>query len=510
MPAPATRPLFSARFPVRFPVLCSALCSLLLLPAAARAQSAPGDSLPMTPATVAPATTGPAEAWQPPVLTLERYNEDWSVLADPANRTGQATERFKYIPLDATGRTYLTTGLEVRLRNEDYHGNVLGNPAAPDDGYLWIRAMPYADLHVGLGGGTSEVRAFVQPIIAYAVGVRPAASAIDQTRFDMLQAFADVKLDLGTGTTLRLRAGREMMSLGTERLVGTRYGPNVPLAFDGARAILHHDRLTVNAFFLRPVEPGLGTLDDHTSPSRALWGAYATRLMGPAGVDLYYLGYRNRKASFQQGSGREVRHTIGARFFGKEQGWHWNVEGMGQFGQFTTITGPATIGAWSLGSEIGHGFAAAPLKPDVTLRFNMASGDSNANDHHLGTFNALFPKGKYFGELSPVGPYNLVNLQPVVTLDLGHGVSAAVMGAAYWRQSTGDGVYDIPGHLLAASGGSQARFVGKEAEMSLQWRATHALTLEGSLSYFRSGTFLRDTGLGRDIRMIGLEANYRF
>jgi hypothetical protein len=93
---------------------------------------------------------------------------------------------------------------------------------------------------------------------------------------------------------------------------------------------------------------------------------------------------------------------------------------------------------------------------------------------------------------------------------LGHGVSASVMGAAYWRQTTGDGVYDIPGHLLAASGNSQARFVGKEAEVSLQWRTTSALTLEGSLSYFRSGSFLRESGVGRDIRMIGMEANYRF
>lgn len=486
------------------PLLALALCAL---PTGLHAQTqvAPGDSVPMTRDTLAPAA--PAEAWQPPVLTLERYNEDWSTLADPANRTGAPTEKFKYIPLDASGNDYLTTGLEVRLRDEAYHGNVLGNSAAPNDGYLWVRALPYADLHVGLGG--ARVRAFVQPIIAYAVGVQPAASAIDQTRLDMLQAFADVEFNLGEQTTLRLRAGREMMSLGTERLVGTRYGPNVPLAFDGGRAILHHGRLTLNAFYLRPVEPGAGTFDDHTSTGRALWGVYATRVIGTAGVDLYYLGYRNKSATFEQGKGREVRHTIGARFFGKADGWHWNVEGIGQFGQFTT-TGAGSIGAWSFGSEVGRSFASAPLKPDLTLRFNMASGDKSSKDNHLGTFNALFPKGKYFGELSPIGPYNLVNIQPVAVFQLGHGVSASVMGAAYWRQTTGDGVYDIPGHLLAASNGSQARFVGKEAEASLQWRTTSALTLEGSLSWFRSGSFLRESGVGRDIRMIGMEANYRF
>jgi hypothetical protein len=126
-----------------------------------------------------------------------------------------------------------------------------------------------------------------------------------------------VVIPLDSKTTLRLRAGREMVGLGTERLVGTRYGPNVPLAFDGGRAIVHRGGLTLNTFYLRPVEPGTGTFDDHTSQAKALWGAYATQMIGPAGVDLYWLGYRNDLARFQNASGREIRHTLGLRLFGK-------------------------------------------------------------------------------------------------------------------------------------------------------------------------------------------------
>lgn len=442
----------------------------------------------------------PTEAWQPPVLTTERYNEDWSTLADPANRTSHWTEGFKYIPLDAAGSDYLTTGLEVRLRNEDYHGNALGSPSAPNDGYLWARALPYADLHVG------RVRAFVQPVLAYAVGVAPSAGPIDQTRADILQAFADVEFDVGGGATLRVRGGREMVGLGTERLIGTRYGPNVPLAFDGGRAILHRGRLTVNLFYLMPVEPRTGNFDDRTSSSRAVWGAYATQLLGSAGMDLYYFGYRNDAAAFEQGGGRELRHTIGARLFGKSDGWHWNVEGMAQFGRFAGDH----IHAWSIATEAGHSFATTPLKPDLTVRFNAASGDKSAGDHKLGTFNALFPKGKYFGELSPIGPYNLVNVQPVAAVEVSKSVSLSIAGGAYWRQSTGDGVYDIPGHLLRVSSGSTARFVGKQIETSIEWHATGELTLSTSLSFFRPGAFLRDTGSAKTIRMIGLEANFRF
>ncbi|WP_423828204.1 alginate export family protein [Sphingomonas oleivorans] len=441
------------------------------------------------------------EAWKPPTLTTERYNEDWSTLADPANSRGRWTERFKYIPLDADETAYLTTGVEVRLRQESYDDNLWGSAEAPDDGYLWTRALPYADLHVG------KARAFVQPIIAYAAGVRPSAGPIDQTRVDLLQGFADIEADLGSGATLRLRAGRELIGLGSERLVGTRYGPNVPLAFDGGRAILHRGRATLNLFYVRPVEAQAGSFDDRTSDRRALWGGYATYGLGTAqGFDLYYLGYRNDRANFDQGQGRELRHTLGLRAFGTKQDWHWNLEGVYQFGRFAG----APIRAWSVATEVGRQFADAPFAPDVTVRMNIVSGDHDPADGHLQTFNALFPKGKYFGELSPVGPYNIVNIHPGVALDLGRGVELGLVGIFYWRESRGDGVYDVPGQLLRSGRGSTARFIGKQAEASLSWQASPELELSGSVSLFAPGAFIRDTGPARTIRMLGLEANYRF
>lgn len=451
----------------------------------------------------APAAAQLVEPWKPPVLTTERYNEDWSDLTDPAKRTGRWTERFKYIPLDQTGSAYLTTGTEIRLRYEDYRDNLWGGADAPDNGYLWARAMPYADLHVG------AVRAFVQPIIAYAAGVKPSASPVDQTRVDLLQGFGDVLIKVGDDASLRLRAGRELIGLGTERLVGTRYGPNVPLGFDGGRAILHGGRATINFLYVRPVDARGGSFDDRTSSTRKLWGAYATRTLGGSaatGIDLYYLGYRNSRAAFDQGAGIETRHTLGLRSFGVAGDWRWNVEGAYQFGRFAG----APISAWTLGTELVRSFPAAPLKPQVTLRANIVSGDRNRDDPRLQTFNAMFPKGKYFGELSPIGPYNIINTHLGGGFDLGRGVGFGIAGMAYWRQSKGDGIYDIPGHLIRSGAGSDARFIGKEAEATLSWLATPELELSASLSFFQPGAFIRETGPARTIRMIGLESNFRF
>lgn len=435
------------------------------------------------------ARAAPREAWQAPTLTITRYDEDWSDLADAEKRDHHWTGPFKYVPLGDDA--WVSTGIELRARTESYQNNLWGSAEAPDDAYLWLRAMPYVDLHVG------KVRAFVQPIVATSIGVAPSASPIDETGADLLQGF--VEADLGPVT---LGGGRQMLSLGTERLVGTRYGPNVPLAFDGVRADVAIGNAKVSLLAVRPVQPGTGSFDDRTSSSKALWGVYATT----PGLDLYYLGYRNDRAEWGAGTGKETRHSLGARWHGSRDDWHWNVEGVYQFGHFAN----QTISAWTLGTELGRAFPDVPLQPDLTLRFNVVSGDRDTSDNHLGTFNALFPKGKYFGELSPVGPYNLINVHPALGLQLAPTVSAGVAAAAFWRYSRGDGVYDIPGNLIRPGAGSRARFIGAEVEATLAWQARAELELSASLSAFRPGAFIRETGSAETIHMLGLESNFRF
>ncbi|MFB0873033.1 MULTISPECIES: alginate export family protein [unclassified Sphingobium] len=440
-------------------------------------------------AVAAPAAAQQREAWDAPTLTITRYDEDWSDLADANKRARHWTGPLKYLPLGDD--SWLTTGIELRARRESYQNNLWGGSDASDDSYLWLRALPYADLHVG------GVRAFVQPVLAYAVGVAPTVSPVDQTRVDLLQAFGEV--DLG-GVTLR--AGRQMLSLGTERLVGTRYGPNVPLAFDGVRADVPIGRATLALLAVRPVQPGSGSFDDASSKAKALWGAYA---MLP-GLDIYYLGYRDRFARFGGLTAREVRHSIGLRSHGVRGDWHWNVEGVAQFGHFAG----QRIAAWTIGTEIGRSFPALAFAPDATLRFNIVSGDGKAGDGRIGTFNALFPKGKYFGELSPVGPTNIINFNPRISGTLGGGVSASIGANAYWRASIADGVYDIPGNLVRDAGTSKARFIGGEAEATVAWQATPEWELSASLSAFAPGDFIRETGPAKTITMLGLESNFRF
>lgn len=436
-----------------------------------------------------------------PTLTIERYPESWSYLADPARRTGRWTEPFKYIPLSADGSTYLTTGLEVRSRYEGYANVRWGE--APDDGYVWHRFMPYADFHVG------KLRLFAQPILSGISGVRRAKRPVDTTGADMLQAFIEVETDVADATSLRMSAGRKLISLGAGRFVDTRYGPNIPQAFDGFDMSLTGKAWQVTALYFRPVDNRHDDFDDRTSTQKSLWGVYATRWLGDGranGFDVYYLGLRDRNAVYDQGAGKELVHTFGTRIFGDTGASYWNLEAAVQNGTFAGHR----RAAWGIGGEIGYRFVQAPLQPDLRLAADVISGDDDLDDPRLGTLNPLFPRGKYFVSQSPIGPRNLMQLRPSITIHPRKDVELSLSGSAYWRQSTDDGIYAISGALVRSGRDSHARFIGTQAEIAVGWQATPELNLAASVGLFNPGTFIQETGPAQLIKLVGVMANYRF
>ncbi len=426
--------------------------------------------------------------------TNVRFDEDWS-----ANAGKPGLEGLKFLKLDDAGDVHATFGIEMRARYEGFDNPLWGNE--PDNGYLWLRAMPYVDLQAG------PVRAFVQPIAGYTRGLTGQKGPADETGLDMLQAFADLRLGSRETGTLTVRGGRSLISLGSERLVGLRYGPNIPQAFDGVRVIATRGRLRLDGFHVRPVQVGLGDFDDRTSDTRRLDGVYATlALGGGANADLYWLGYRNHVARFGGISDAEARDTFGLRLFGKRGRFSWNWETMIQRGSFAG----KRIRAWSQATETAISFPHMRLQPRLRLRANIASGDRDPQDGTLGTFNALFPKGRYFGELTPIGPRNIINVHPSIDVSLGPKVTLELSSAAFWRETVGDGIYDVPGQLLRAAGGSRARHIGNQAELVASWQINPLLNCSASLSLFTPGAFMRDTGAAKTIGMAGVETAFKF
>jgi len=441
----------------------------------------------------------PLVAQEPPPLTTTRVDEDYAYLAEPELRRGAWWEPLAFVPLASAGRAWLGTGLELRLRHEGYRNDGWSPASGADHDYVWWRALPYVALNA------PEARLFTQLLLAGEAGDEAGTSAHDEDRADLLQAFAE----LGAPRTLELRAGRQLLSFGSERLIGPRHGPNVPQAFDAARLARVRGRWRLDALYGRPVEPRTGTFDDRSDDERALWLLYATRAPSvgePLGLDLYAIGLHDGEAAYEAGAGAERRTTLGARLFGATRGWDWNFELFAQLGSFAGDE----IRAWSLASDTGRALELAGLPARLGLRADVISGDDEAGDGELGTFNPLFPKGKYFGESGLLGPYNLIDLHPSLALELQRGWALELGAVLFWRESAGDGLYDSGGNLVRASGASSERFAGTQLDATLAWQVDRHLDLALSGSFFASGTFLEDTGPSEDVAFLSLEARFRY
>jgi Alginate export len=451
--------------------------------------------------TVAAQTNTPA---QPPAIGPLRYDEDYSYLRDPKNRSGGWWERFKFIPLDDAGWAYVTLGDEERLRYERYWNNAFGSAVKPNEDYLRYRALPYADLHVG-----PHFRVFGQLQGAWSTRSELTKNPFtDETGLDLVQGFADVTLPVGEESRVTMRGGRQVLLYGSQRLIST--GPNIRFSFDGGLVRWENYDWQVDAFFVRPVVPHLESFDDRADSSRALWSLYATRrlpgISPDAGLDLYYMGYENDSARFNQGEGHEIRHTFGAHFFGSNGAWTWDHESMFQFGDFAG----SNITAWAVAAQIRYTFAAVPLTPFVELAGNIISGDHAADKRRLETFNALFTNAEFFGEIGVLGPANVMSLRAMSGLDFGSGWSLTGAATFFWRQSVGDGIYGPALNVLRPAGGSEARFIGNQGEMALAWQANRNWSFRTVYSIFVPGRFVEDTGPARTIRFLRLQAAFAF
>lgn len=444
-------------------------------------------------------TSGPS----PPPYQTSRYDEDYSYLRDPARRT-DAWDRVKYIPLGDKADRFISLGGEVRERYEYFRNSTWGQDPQDHDGYLLQRYMLHADLHAGAG-----VRFFVQIKSGLENGRAGGPRPTDEDKLDLHQGFLDMVFSIAEGSSLTLRAGRQELAFGSQRLVSVREGPNVRQSFDGLTMIIKETPWRVDAFATRPVETDPGVFDDKTDDSRSLWGLY---VVGPlpaslrGNVDLYYLGLNRQRARFDQGTERELRHSAGTRLWGKAEPWDYNFEAVFQWGRF----GPGRIRAWTVASDTGYTLDAAPCRPRIGLKADIASGDRDPADRDLQTFNPLFPKGAYFNEANLTGPSNFMDLHPSLELHFTERTTFTADADFLWRQSVDDGIYGNAVNLLRSGKASRARYIGSAPGAQVDWRVDRHLSVTAIYLHFFAGPFLKETPPGKDVDFFTTWATYKF
>lgn len=412
--------------------------------------------------------------------------------------TAQVAVRGDDIRQDPSVRT----GGQIRQQYERFANENWGAEQPDDNGYWLQRYMWHVDARVSrLVRLYGEVKSGIER--GRAGGPRPP----DEDRLDVHQAFVDVSYGPVIG-----RIGRQELAFGSQRLVSTREGPNVRQAFDAVSIIVAKGQWRVDGFGARYVRTEPGVFDDSSATGPALWGVYAVHSTErplerrSRGFDLYYLGYRRRHATFDQGQGRELRHSWGARVWQTAGARDYNLEAVVQRGRFAHTD----IRAWTVASDTGYRLERAPGRPRLGLRANVTSGDRDRDDDRLGTFNPLFPKGAYFGLIASAGPSNHMDLHPQLEVTPRADLVVTTSWLFFWRQRLDDGVYGMPVNLLRSGDGIQARFVGHSPGVEVEWQVTRRLTLTANASHFTAGPFIQQSGPARAIGFIAGWATYRF
>jgi len=210
-----------------------------------------------------------------PLYPLPRYEEDWSLLSDPAKRD-DSWDPIKFIPLNEDRNVFLSLGGEMRETYERFHNTNFGLSPDDPDGYLLQRYLFHVDFHAG-----QRFRFFGELNSSLEDGRTGGPRPLDEDKLDVHQGFVDfVVLKPRENSSLTLRIGRQEMAFGSGRMVDLREGPNVPLSFDGLRLSWKSPAWHFDAFATRPVQNEPGIFDDPPQHDFAFWGLYATHPLG--------------------------------------------------------------------------------------------------------------------------------------------------------------------------------------------------------------------------------------
>ena len=443
---------------------------------------------------------------RPPAFKLLRDQESYAYLgADTLYAQRTAWERLKFMPLGARRTFHLSVGGEIRQQFEYFNNTNWGEGPEDRNGYLLQRYQLHTDWQLG-----TYVRVFAQLKSGLVYGKAGGPEPPDEDRLDLHQAFADLRLPTGPQSSdLTVRVGRQELSYGSSRLVSVREGPNVRQSFDALKVVHRAPGRQIDAFVSRPVQTNRRAFDDGSDPDRVFWGAYSVQRLPSlpgASVDLYYLGLRDRAARFQEGEALERRHSLGLRLWNQESSFTYNVEGVYQFGSF----GPGAVRAYTLSANVVRTWEQLRGQPRLELRTEVISGDRRPSDGQLQTFNPLFPKGSYFGQVALVGPANLVDLHPLVAIQPASEVSVSFDADLFWRHSRRDGLYAVPYVPIRAAGASRARHIGNQYTLTGSWEPTAFWSCELFVTYFTAGRFLRETGAGRNLTFVAPRLTLRF
>ena len=310
---------------------------------------------------------------------------------------------------------------------------------------------------------------------------------------DLRMAFADVGATSGPVT---VRAGRQELVYGEQRLIGHVSWLNAARTFDGVRATIRSKPFSVDVFATSVVRILDGEFDKSGAGNRFA-GVYATtaKLIPAATVEPYVLFKRDVNLRAEAGAfGTLKETTTGVRIAGRLPArLDYGVEMAMQRGSLGTDDIRAWAGHWQI-RESFPGRTAVKL----TGEYNFASGDSDPTDNVRGTFDQLYPTphDKY-GLADQIGWKNVHHARAGFEITPLKGLPFTTNYHSWWLAEDKDAIYNAGSAVVArVATGAPDRHVGQEIDFQVSRALTPQIQAAAGYAHIVPGAFLKDATPG--------------
>lgn len=374
-------------------------------------------------------------------------------------------------------------GFEMRWRAE-FRDNADQQPADDFDTFLGQRLRVHLLFRIH-----PHLSAYVEGQDVWLFGAE-SDTVIHNLATNLHQAYLDWKP--GGSERWELRAGRQELIYGEERLIGAFGWDNVGRSFDAARLRTRAGAWTSDFFWARLVDVRRAGLP-HRPGNQDLYGGYFTRAKKDSSgrTELYALYLRDglrtvgeRPLDTPQAT-RIV--TLGfRRAWEPASGWRYGLEHAWQFGQ----RGPDRDRAAMLIAKGGYLWLAR-WQPRLQVEYDFATGDNDSTDGNAREFNNLFPTNHaYYGYADVAGLRNLhalrltaaVKPHPKLTLEADYHRFLLAARRGPWKNAGGRVLGFDPT-------GEAGRDVGQEVDLTVRLPVQKHVSFLAGHSIFLPGRF---------------------
>jgi hypothetical protein len=389
----------------------------------------------------------------------------------------------------------LTTTAELRLRYEyDDQFSVKGYEPGTFDRFLLERIRLNLDFRFGAG-----VRFFLQVQDPHVFGTRFAEKDFKESNpfediLDIRQAFVEW-LRIG-GTPFGLRAGRQQVSYGDQRVFGPgNWGNTGRYAWDALMLKVDTERFWADFWAGRYLRFRPELWPNRSVGDPTYYVAYAGWKRLPLRLDFFYALMHDSSGQVQgeSGPGDAWRHSLGFQLEGEaSKSLLYGLTFVLQLGRH----GQDEVRAFGLSAEIGARLPI-PWQPRIIGKLTWGSGDADPHDGVNGTFdNLLGGRDIYFyGYLNLFAWANLRDHELDLHFDPHRTLEVKLEYHYFTLDEARDAWYTAGIKPFRRDpAGASGVVLGHEIDVRLLWRPHRSVELMPAFGRFFPGAFVSRTG----------------